>query len=120
MFNAMLRSVVEEVPGSIGAVLMGYDGIAIATHLAAADENPDLQMLAIEYANILKEIRNASAVLNTGELEEVDIRTERYCFVLRAVSEEYFVALALTHDGNFGKGRYLLRRDIDKLREALL
>ena len=119
MFNDILQSLTEEAPGGIGAVLMGYDGIAIANYFTP-NGDLDLQMIAIEYANVLKEIRNAATVLNTGELEEVDIRTERFCFILRTVTEEYFVALTLTREGNFGKGRYLVRREVDKLRQALL
>jgi predicted regulator of Ras-like GTPase activity (Roadblock/LC7/MglB family) len=76
-------------------------------------------MIAIEYGNVLKEIRNAAAVLAIGEMEEVNIQTRRYRFVIRAITEEYFVVLALDRDGNLGKGRYVLRRDNELLREAL-
>jgi hypothetical protein len=36
------------------------------------------------------------------------------------LNEEYFVALALLPDGNFGKGRYLLRTVAPKLLEQLV
>lgn len=119
MFVDILRRLTEETPGGLGAVLMGYDGIAIATHFVPGEEL-DLQMAAIEYANVLKEIRNAAEVLNNGDMEEVDIRTTRFCFVIRAVTEDYFVGLTVARDGNFGKARFLLRRDVGTLREALL
>lgn len=119
MFDQLIRSITEETPGGIGAILMGYDGIAIADYFVPG-EVLDQQMVAIEYANVLKEIRNAATVLNTGDLEEVSIRTGRYCFILRAVTEEYFLGLTLLREGNFGKGRYLLRRDLERLREALV
>lgn len=119
MFNEILRSLAGEAPGAIGAVLMGYDGIAIASTPVATGDPLDIQMIAIEYANVLKEIRNAAAILAIGELEEVVIQTRRYCFVIRAVTDEYFAALTLARDGNLGKGRFLLRRDSERLREAL-
>jgi len=118
MFTEILRNLTEETPGAIGAVLMGYDGIAISSHFLPGDDL-DVQMIAIEYGNVLKEIRNAAAVLAIGEMEEVNIQTRRYRFVIRAITDEYFVALALDRDGNFGKGRYVLRRDNERLREAL-
>lgn len=119
MFNDILQALSDKTPGALGAVLMGYDGIAIAATGFAAGETLDIQMIAIEYANVLKEIRNAAAVLAIGELEEVDIQTRRYRFVIRAITDEYFVALTLSKDGNVGKGRYLLRRDAELFREAL-
>ena len=39
--------------------------------------------------------------------------------VVRGVSDDFFVALVMEADGNYGKGRYLLKRDVWKLREAL-
>jgi hypothetical protein len=36
------------------------------------------------------------------------------------VSKEYFVALAIRPDGNFGKGRYLLRIVVPKMQADLV
>ncbi|BCR04687.1 GTPase [Desulfuromonas versatilis] len=118
MFNAILKTIVEGTGGGIGAVLMGYDGIAIEQHFEPC-EGIDLHLVAVEYANILKEIKKAAVVLNIGFMEEVSIRTERFLVVIRALSDEYFVALTLKRDGNFGKARYLLMKEAGSLREAL-
>lgn len=118
MFAEILREIVAQTAGGVGAVLMGYDGIAIEQHFRPC-EGVDLQMVAVEYANILKEIKQTADVLNTGAMEEVSIKTERFYVVARALTEDYFVALTLQRDGNFGKGRYLLLRDAAKLVAAL-
>lgn len=118
MFAEILKGIVEETAGGVGAVLMGYDGIAIEQNFKPR-EGVDLQMMAVEYANVLKEIKHTAAILNTGDLEEVSIKTGRFYVVIRTLTEEYFVALTLDRDGNFGKGRYLLLRDAPKLVEAL-
>lgn len=118
MFTEILQRIVEETGGAVGAVLMGYDGIAIEQFFQP-DEAIDLQMIAIEYANVLKEIRKTAEMLNMGEMEEVSIRTEQLITVIRIVTGEYFVALALSRDGNFGKGRYLLTRETPNLKNAL-
>jgi hypothetical protein len=39
--------------------------------------------------------------------------------LIRVVSSEYFVALAIRPDGNFGKGRYLLRLVAPKLQAEI-
>lgn len=118
MFNRILQSIVEGTGGGIGAVLMGYDGIPIDQYFSE-DEGSDLQAMAVEYANILKEIRKAADILGTGAMEEVSIKTERFHVILRILTEDYFVALTLEPGGNFGKGRFLLMREASPLREAL-
>ena len=118
MFGDILQRIVTETEGGVGAVLMGYDGIAIDQYFNATEQG-DLQLVAIEYANVLKEIRNATEILNIGAMEEVAIKTERYLVVIRIVTPDYFVAMTLHRDGNFGKARYLLTREAGTLRSAL-
>ncbi|MFA7536016.1 MAG: roadblock/LC7 domain-containing protein [Desulfuromonadales bacterium] len=117
-FNSVLQEMVESSGGGIGAVLMGYDGIAIDQFFRPV-EGVDLGQMAVEYSNVLKEIRQAAEILNTGAMEEVFIKTDKYQMIIRALNHDYFVALTLGREGNFGKGRYLLMRDAPALREAL-
>jgi predicted regulator of Ras-like GTPase activity (Roadblock/LC7/MglB family) len=119
MFGEILRGIVEGTGGGIGAVLMGYDGIAVEHYFKPCD-GVDLHLVAVEYANALKEIRKAAEVLNTGPMEEVAIKTVRFHVVIRTVTDDYFVALTLQRDGNFGKGRYLLLRESPRLKEILV
>jgi predicted regulator of Ras-like GTPase activity (Roadblock/LC7/MglB family) len=118
MFREILHDLVHEADGT-SAVLMGYDGLPIDQYDRPC-EGIDLHLVAVEYANVLKEVKNAVGLLNTGALEEMAIRTERFYVIIRALTEEYFVTLTMQRDGNFGKGRYLLAREAPHLREALL
>jgi predicted regulator of Ras-like GTPase activity (Roadblock/LC7/MglB family) len=118
MFNKILQRIVEETGGGIGAVLMGYDGIAI-DQFFTSDEEIDLHMVVVEYSNVLKEIRRTAEILSLGEMEEISIRTDRFIIVIRMLNDEYFVALIIDQDGNFGKGRYLISRENFNLTEAL-
>lgn len=118
MFSEILQQIVEETRGGAGAVLMGYDGIAIDQYFKPV-EGMDLQLIAVEYANILKEIKNTADILESGFMEEVTIKTERFYILVRILNDEYFVAMTIDRDGNFGKGRYLLMREAANLRAAL-
>lgn len=116
--KAILASMVEECSGCCGVVVMGYDGIAIDESLRAG-AGMDVQLLAVEYASVLKEIKRTAGVLQSGELEEISIVSERCSLIVRGLSEDFFAAMVLGPDGNFGKGRYLLRRDAVRIREEL-
>ena len=118
MFSKILQRIVGETGGGIGAVLMGYDGIAI-DQFFSPDEELDLHMVVVEYSNVLKEIRKTAEILSLGEMEEISIRTDRFIIVIRMLNDEYFVALVIERDGNFGKGRYLMTRECFNLLEAL-
>ena len=76
-------------------------------------------MVVVEYSNVLKEIRKTAEILSLGEMEEISIRTDRFILVIRVLSSEYFVAMIINRDGNFGKARYLMTRESSNLIEAL-
>lgn len=117
-FRETLKGVVDNVGGSLGAVIMGYDGIAIEEYINA--ESPfDVQLLAVEYATLLGEVKRTVEVLKAGELEEITITTGLSRAVARVINDDFFLVLALGRDGNYGKGRYLLQREAPKLREEL-
>lgn len=117
-FREVLRDIVEGFEGGLGAIIMGYDGISIDEYLK---ERPglDLHILAVEYSSVMKEIKRTVDVLKNGEMEEVSISTDKTRVVSRVVNDDIFVVLTLEREGNYGKGRYLLKREIPKLRELL-
>ncbi len=118
MFSEILQKIVEETGGGIGAVLMGYDGIAI-DQFFSPEQDVDVQMIVVEYSNVLKEIRKTTEMLSLGEMEEISIRTDRFIIVIRVLTSEYFIATIINRDGNFGKCRYLMSRESSNLIEAL-
>jgi predicted regulator of Ras-like GTPase activity (Roadblock/LC7/MglB family) len=113
-----LKEIVEKVGGGVGAVIMGYDGIPIEEYIKEGIF--DVQILAVEYANVLKEVKRTIGVLKTGDMEEIMITTGQSNIIIRSVSDDFFIMLALDNDGNYGKGRYLLKREAPKLREELM
>jgi predicted regulator of Ras-like GTPase activity (Roadblock/LC7/MglB family) len=97
---------------------MGYDGIAIDECFSESAEF-DLQLLVAEYANLLKEIRQTIELLKTGHLEELSVTTSNVKVLVRTVNEEFFLVLIMAPDGNYGKGRYLLRREAPMISDLL-
>jgi predicted regulator of Ras-like GTPase activity (Roadblock/LC7/MglB family) len=68
---------------------------------------------------VLSQLTQTAQQLKTGEVSELSINSERVITLIRLVSPEYFLALALRPDGNWGKGRYLLRITAPKVRAEL-
>jgi predicted regulator of Ras-like GTPase activity (Roadblock/LC7/MglB family) len=117
-FRETLKGLVDNVTGGQGAVMMGYDGIPI-DEFVLGDASLDVQLLSVEYATLLKEIKRTVELLQIGEMEEISITTDLSRVIVRPVSQEFFVVLVLDREGNFGKGRFLLKREAPKLAEEL-
>ncbi len=104
--------------GATAGLLMGFDGIAVDSY-RVVDETVDINTVGMEFSFLLNQIRKAAELLEIGAIEEVAIRSATLTIVIRVLSPEYFVALALAPSGNYGKGRYLLRVETPALRAEL-
>ncbi|MFP8879435.1 MAG: hypothetical protein AAEJ52_06325 [Myxococcota bacterium] len=123
-FAAVLRTVVEECGGGIGAALMGNDGIPIEQFTlegrAGADGSEfDVDTAGVEFGRILEDIRKTFDSLAGGLVEETIVRGARFSLVFRTVDEENFLIVAVEPDGNLGKARYLIRRHMLAIRSEL-
>ena len=50
-----------------------------------------------------------NASLQVGGLEELSVKAQRLLLVCRMISPQYFIAIVMAPEGNFGKARYLAR-----------
>ncbi len=104
----MLNTIVQSVDGALAALIMAYDGIPIDEIIVEQSEF-DMQLLSVEYATVLKEIKRAVDVIKMGALEEVIITTARTSVLVRILNDDLFAALILSRGGNIGKGRFMLK-----------
>lgn len=103
-----LNAIVQSVDGAMSAIIMAYDGIPI-DEVTVEQSEFDMQLLSVEYATVLKEIKRAVDIIKMGGLEEVSITTTRTCLVVRILNDDLFAAIIMSRDGNIGKGRYMLK-----------
>ena len=108
MFAETLKKMVDNVEGGIAAVVMGLDGIPVETYVRQNDK-VDVTTVGMEFSFILSQVRKAGDSLQVGSLEELAVKAQRLVLVCRMLSPQYFVAIAMAPEGNFGKARYLVR-----------
>lgn len=92
----------------MAAVVMGLDGIPVETYVRAADKI-DVNTVGMEFSFILGQVKKAGDSLQVGGLEELSVKAQRLTLVCRMLSPQYFVAIVMSPDANFGKCRYLVR-----------
>jgi predicted regulator of Ras-like GTPase activity (Roadblock/LC7/MglB family) len=68
---------------------------------------------------VVKAIQRATEMLEAGEAREMAFKSDKLVTLIRVLNENYFLALALDPEGNFGKGRYMLRVTAPLVIEAL-
>ena len=111
MFREVLHDVMSRTEGCLGALIMGTDGIVVEkVWQAGAVAETNLEVAAAEFAALVKNARRTGGEMRLGNLLEMTFTGEGGIFILRFVSEDYFVAAILAPDGNFGRARYELRR----------
>jgi len=108
VFAETLKKVVDNVDGGIAAVVMGLDGIPVDTYVRQNDK-VDVATVGMEFSFILTQVRKAGESLQVGGLEELSVKAQRLLLVCRMLSPQYFVAIAMAPEGNFGKARFLTR-----------
>ena len=116
-FKAALQEMTTNVDGSIGAGLVGLDGLVIDQ--VSVKEDFDIAVAGAEYATIIKNAIKASKDFGLGNTSEVLITTEKATMIMMVVGSQYFVTLALGIDGNLGRGRLELKKAIPKFEQAL-
>jgi predicted regulator of Ras-like GTPase activity (Roadblock/LC7/MglB family) len=118
-FQSHLESVVNQVDGALACSVMGFDGIAVESHQVPGADELELSTALVEFTNVLSQLKGAAELLKTGGVQEVSINTDKVLTLMRLITPEYFVVLALRPNGNYGKGRYVLRITAPKLKSEL-
>jgi len=113
MFTEILKEAVEAVEGVFGAMIVGSDGITVEDYII--DSSIDSQSFGAEYSTLMKDVERASESLGLGMAKEVSVVSEGCIVVMRRINREYFIALIMKPEANFGKGRFILRRTIPKI-----
>jgi len=116
-FKTLLQKIVENVDGALGAGVIGEDGIAIDQFSAKSDF--DVTAAGAEYSTIISSARKASQSFGLGKTNEVLISTEKATMIMMIAKNNYFVTLALSLDGNLGRGRLELKKAIPELEKLL-
>ncbi len=108
MFKESLRRLVDDTDGGLASLLMDFEGIPLETY-SREGASFDIEAVGAEVSVVVKSIQRATEMLDAGEAREVAFKSDKLVTLIRVLNENYFVALALSPDGNLGKGRYLLR-----------
>ncbi len=111
MFKEVLHNAISNVEGALGAMVMGMDGIAVEkVWQVETGQAANLEIAIAEFTSLLRSARRTNSDLGLGKLRQMTVAAENAVFILHAAGKDYFLALVLSPEGNFGRGRYEMRR----------
>lgn len=110
MFREVLQGILDRTEGCQGVLIMGFDGIAVDKVWRDETTHGNYDIAVAEYTSLVRSAKRKNVDMGIGKLSEMTVSTENEQFIMRLVSEDYFLAMILSTDGNFGRARYELRR----------
>lgn len=112
MFAPTLKRIVDNVEGGIGAVVMGVDGIPVEAYTKQPSQG-DISTIGTEFSFIVSQVAKAAETLEAGRCQDISVKADNMILVIRLLNEQYYLAAALSSEGNYGKARFLMRMAAD-------
>jgi predicted regulator of Ras-like GTPase activity (Roadblock/LC7/MglB family) len=112
-FSEFLKEAVDRVDGAVASIILASDGIPVDEHVT--DRLIDFHALSAEASTLIKDIEIASQGLNLGQAQEFALISDTCGIFMRKITDDYYLALVLRSDGNFGKARFVLRTIVPRI-----
>lgn len=112
-FSDVLKDTVEKVDGAVAAMIIASDGIPVEEYVA--ERLIDLTGLGAEASAMIRDIGFAADNLGLGEAREFSIISDTCGIIMRKINDEYYLSLVIRPDGNYGKGRFVLKSTVPKI-----
>jgi predicted regulator of Ras-like GTPase activity (Roadblock/LC7/MglB family) len=112
-FSDVLKETVEKVDGAVSAMILASDGISVEEYVS--EQLVDLTGLGAEASAMIRDIGLAAENLGLGEAREFSIISDACGIIMRKINNDYYLALVIGPEGNYGKGRYILRTTVPRI-----
>ncbi len=112
-FLEVLKETVNQVNGAVSSMIIGSDGIPVQEY--ASERLIDLTGLGAEASAMIRDISVAAENLGLGEPKEFSIISDKCGIIMRKIKDGYYMALVIKPEGNYGKGRFILKSAVPKI-----
>ena len=107
-FADILKSIVESVPGALGAIFADWEGEMVDqfAHIPPID----IQLVGAHWGVVLNQTARSTAVCGFGQVKELLIEGERGMVLIRCVTDRYYVVLTAKSEVHLATARRELER----------
>ena len=114
-FKAIMRNLVDSVPGARGAIFVDWEGEAVDQYSVVDDDVYELKVMGAHKGVILSQINEAQKTADNAEINMVIIRMDKYSIILAPVKEGYYVALEVKAGAIMSRATYLIKQSVKDL-----
>jgi uncharacterized protein len=109
-FLDSLTAMTDRIDGCAAVVILGIDGIPIERQVRQLHHSFDIDVIATEFTSLVRRSMRTSEDTGLGGLQEMVFVTDALTFLLRPITPEYFLLLALNSGASVGRARFELRK----------
>lgn len=117
-FKQLLDRLLEDIPGALGAIIIDWEGEAV-DQVARINEY-DIKVLGAHCGIIMNQLREALARVDSGDLEEIVIRSGENKTLIAPLTEEYLLALHLGPTAIVARATFRMRKCVGELRHEFV
>ena len=112
-FQEVLKGAVDKVEGAVSAMIIASDGIPVEEYVS--EKILDLSGLGAEASAMIRDVGLAAENLGLGQAREFSIISDKCGIIMRKINDDYYIALIIKPEGNYGKGRFVLKTTVPKI-----
>ena len=109
-FSDSLTGITDRIEGCAAVVILGIDAIPIESHVRDLHPSFDIDVIATEFTSLVRRSMRTAEDTGLGGLREMVFVTEALTFLLRPITPEYFLLLAMNPGASVGRARFELRK----------
>lgn len=116
-FQAILKNLVETVPGAVGAILVDWEGEAVQEYCHCAPY--DIRFVAAHKAVVLARLRESHNNNYGGTIEEVAVSSEQQHLLIGVVDPDYSLVLQVQRPVSVALVRHHFNAALQRIREVM-
>lgn len=115
--RSVLQDVLDRIPGSLGAAVVGLDGIAVEK--VSVRETFNMDLASAEGIGVVKRAVAALRGDPRDRVEEISVACRSGLTILRSLGSDYYLCVVIGPDSIPGRARYEAWRAGQQLEQAI-
>ncbi|MDD2897266.1 MAG: roadblock/LC7 domain-containing protein [Desulfuromonadaceae bacterium] len=116
-FEVILKNLVDQVPQSIGAILVDWEGEAVMEQCHC--DPYEIRFIAAHKGIILTHLKEMKSAAYVGEVEDVVVSSDKGHLFIGCIDQYYSLVMNIERSSPMGLALYHFRRAITELKKEI-
>lgn len=116
-FEVILKSLVDIVPQTVGAILVDWEGEAVMEHCHC--DPYDMRFIAAHKGIILERLKEMRSAAQIGEVEDVVVTSSGGHLIIGRIDQYYSLVMNIERSGQVAQALHHFRRAVTELKKEI-